>query len=237
MRVLVVEDVATVAARIAAALRGEGMEVLIAASGAEARQSSAEFRPDLVLLDLSLPDVNGMELVDGFTQEGAGVIVVTASAEEEARVAALDTGADDYMVKPVAINELAARIRAVHRRLQGRREAPETATSTKLVVDATQRRVVAPDGRLALLTEAEMLTIDALLRANGQPVARETLSLTALRRPLHAEDRSVDQLVMKLRRKLGDIGCAERVILSVRRQGYVLPASGQFDVSSEVSAI
>jgi DNA-binding response OmpR family regulator len=230
LRVLVVEDVATVAARVAAALRGEGMEVMVAASGAEAEVARETFSPEMVLLDLSLPDVNGLELVNGFTTKGAGVIVVTASAEEEARVTALDTGADDYMVKPVLVAELSARIRAVHRRLQGR---IKTANILKIVVDPTQRSVVAIDGRSVLLTEAEMLTMEAMLIANAKPVSREDISLNALRRPLHVEDRSVDQLVMKLRRKLGEIGCSERVILSVRRQGYVIPTPTLFQIVSE----
>jgi two-component system, OmpR family, response regulator len=230
VRVLVVEDVATVAARIAAALRTEGMEVAIAATGAEAEALRASFRPDMVLLDLSLPDVSGLELVGGFTGQGAGVIVVTASAEEEARVTALDTGADDYMIKPVLANELSARIRAVHRRLQGR---ARPVGSLKIVVDSGQRTVTSPDGRNVALTEAEMLTMEALLTANATPVSREDLSVLALRRKLHDEDRSVDQLVMKLRRKLGEIGCGERVILSVRRQGYVISTPSLFQVGSD----
>ncbi len=233
MRVLVVEDVATVAARVAAALRTEGMEVLIASSGAEAEVARMSFKPDMVLLDLSLPDVSGLDLVKGFTAQGAGVIVVTASAEEEARVTALDTGADDYMVKPVLVNELSARIRAVQRRLQG---SARVVSSLKIMVDPTQRNVVATDGRSVLLTEAEMLTMEAMLAANAQPVSREDISLTALRRPLHIEDRSVDQLVMKLRRKLGEIGCSERVILSVRRQGYVIPTPTLFQIVSETAS-
>ena len=233
MRVLVVEDVATVAARIAAALRAEGMEVDIAHSGADAETARVSFAPDMVLLDLSLPDVNGLDLVPGFTATGAGVIVVTASAEEEARVTALDTGADDYVVKPVMVQELSARIRAVHRRLQGRSKATQ---SLKISVDPNQRVVRAPDGRSVLFTEAEMLTMEALLAANAQPVSRENVSQIALRRKLHEEDRSVDQLVMKLRRKLGEIGCSERVILSVRRQGYVISTPSLFEIVSETSA-
>ena len=234
MRVLVVEDVATIAARIAAALRAEGMEVAIAANGAEAGLLRGSFQPDMVLLDLSLPDVNGLELVAGFTGQGAGVIVVTASAEEEARVTALDTGADDYMIKPVLVNELSARIRAVHRRLQGRAKPVGT---LKFVVDSGQRKVTAPDGQNVALTEAEMLTMEALLGASAQPVSREELSLLALRRKLHEEDRSVDQLVMKLRRKLGEIGCGERVILSVRRQGYVISTPSLFQIGSEEATV
>jgi len=232
VRVLVVEDVATVAARIAAALRAEGMEVLCAPTGADAQQARGSFQPDMVLLDLSLPDVNGLDLVHGFTAIGAGVIVVTASAEEEARVTALDTGADDYMVKPVLVNELSARIRAVHRRLQGR---AKPAAALRIAVDPTQRQVVTPDGQSTALTEAEMLTMEALLQANAQPVSREAISMLALRRKLHDDDRSVDQLVMKLRRKLGEIGCGERVILSVRRQGYVISTPSLFQLNSEAS--
>ena len=80
-----------------------------------------------------------------------------------------------------------------------------------------------------------MLTMEAMLIANAQPVSRESISMNALRRPLHVEDRSVDQLVMKLRRKLGEIGCSERVILSVRRQGYVIPTPTLFQLVSENS--
>ena len=208
------------------------MEVDIAASGAEAEKARVSFQPEMVLLDLSLPDVNGLDLVGGFTDMGAGVIVVTASAEEEARVTALDTGADDYVVKPVMVQELAARIRAVHRRLPGRGKA---LPSLKIAVDPKQRAVTAPDGRSVLFTEAEMLTMEALLAANAQPVSREDVSMLALRRRLHDEDRSVDQLVMKLRRKLGEIGCSERVILSVRRQGYVISTPSLFEVITETA--
>ena len=146
---------------------------------------------------------------------------------------ALDTGADDFVVKPVMVQELSARIRAVHRRLQGRSKATQ---SLKISVDPNQRVVRAPDGRSVLFTEAEMLTMEALLAANAQPVSRENVSQIALRRKLHEEDRSVDQLVMKLRRKLGEIGCSERVILSVRRQGYVISTPSLFEIVSETSA-
>ena len=79
------------------------------------------------------------------------------------------------------------------------------------------------------------LTMEALLQANAQPVSREAISMLALRRKLHDDDRSVDQLVMKLRRKLGEIGCGERVILSVRRQGYVISTPSLFQLNSEAS--
>ena len=220
MRVLVVEDVATLAAMMERALRSEGMDVTCAGTGEQALAESELARPDIVLIDLSLPDTDGMSLVAVFANQGCGVIVVTATAEEESRVLALDIGADDYMVKPVLMHELAARIRALHRRLQGRGAAP--AQGGRIGVDIQRRHLAGPEGRLQPLTEAEMLAFEALLDAAGEPVTREWISKIALKRPVHSEDRSVDQLVMKLRRKLTDLGCPDRTILSVRRQGYVM---------------
>ncbi len=224
MRVLVVEDVATMATMLESALRNAGMDVLCAPSGAAAMAARETFKPEIVLVDLTLPDTHGMTLVRVFSEAGAGVIVVTASSEEAVRVAALDIGADDYVVKPVMVHELTARIRAVHRRLQGRAGEPVAGgeADSRIGVDSSHRQLVAQDGRVATLTEAEMLAFEALLAADRGPVTREQISRLALKRPVHAEDRSVDQLMMKLRRKLSELGCPERTILSVRREGYVL---------------
>lgn len=220
MRVLVVEDVATLAATMEAALRQAGMDVVCAYSGEEALAKNELAHPDVALIDLSLPDTDGMSLVSVFANQGSGVIVVTATGEEESRVMALDIGADDYMVKPVLVQELAARIRAVHRRMQGRIGGGEGVV--RILVDIQRRHLATGDGKLQPLTEAEMLAFEALLDASGQPVTREWISRVALKRPVHAEDRSVDQLVMKLRRKLGELGAPDRSILSVRREGYVM---------------
>jgi DNA-binding response OmpR family regulator len=226
VRVLVVEDVATVAAMMESALRSAGMEAVCVPTSEAALAAREVFHPEVVLLDLSLPDGDGLALVAPFIADGCGVIVVTASSTETARVTALDLGADDYMVKPVLVHELAARIRAVHRRLQGRTVRGERAA--RIGVDLAKRQLFAPNDETCDLTEAEALALECLLDATGTPVSREWLSRTALRRPIHAEDRSVDQLVLKLRRKLSGLGCPERTILSVRRQGYVISDPGLF---------
>jgi two-component system catabolic regulation response regulator CreB len=228
LRVLIVEDGPTVAAAFAAALRQAGMDTRIALTGAEAIAAKAEFRPDVALVDLELPDVSGMHLVARFAREAdCGVIVVTVNGAEAARVAGLETGADDYIVKPAALPELAARIRAVHRRLN--RAGPEPAGhGPTLTVDHARRLLIGADEASVALTEAEATALDALLAANGASVSRQSLSVVALRRALHADDRSVDQLVLKLRRKIAALGAPERTILSARRLGYMIPDPSRF---------
>ena len=233
LRVLIVEDVPTVAAAIDAALREAAMETRVATTGAEAITGKLEFRPDVVLVDLQLPDVNGMQLVARFAREAdCGVIVVTANGAEAARVAGLETGADDYIVKPAAPRELAARIRAVHRRLYRSEPEPAVATASvpTLTIDPARRLLTGPGEASLALTEAEAAALDMLLDAAGTAVSREALGQIALKRSLHAEDRSVDQLVLKLRRKIASLGASERTILSARRHGYVIPDPGQFRV-------
>lgn len=230
LRVLLVEDVATVAAAMQAALRGAGFEVEHVLTGAEAVAGKQSFRPEIALIDLGLPDVDGIELVERFAAEGdCGVIVVTGNDETAARVAGLETGADDYLVKPVQPSELIARIRAVHRRMTKPAAGP---APTRISVDFARRCLVTPQGQQILLTEAEMLALEALLEAGGTAVAREALSRAALKRELHADDRAVDQLVMKLRRKLTEAGTSERIILSARRQGYTIADPGLFRMTT-----
>ena len=233
LRVLIVEDAPTVAAAMAAALHQAGMETRVAETGAEAIAAKAEFRPDVALVDLELPDVSGMDLVERFAREAdCGVIVVTANGAEATRIAGLEIGADDYIVKPAAPRELAARIRAVHRRLYRPEPEPVAQQGHILTIDPARRLLIGHGEASLPLTEAEAAALDALLEADGAAVSREALSQIALKRSLHADDRSVDQLVLKLRRKIASLGASERSILSARRQGYVIPAPGRFRVLS-----
>ncbi len=232
-RVLIVEDVAPVATALDGVLRAAGMTTTVAATGAQAIEKKSRFRPDVVLVDLQLPDVNGLDLVDRFAREGdCGVIVVTANGDEGARVDGLDRGADDYLVKPVATREMTARIRALYRRLtrvDARAKAP---LATQIVVDPAHRCLIGLNGATISVSEAEFTALETLLDADGAPVSRDWLGRVALKRPLHADDRSVDQLMLKLRRKLTLCGAAERTILSARRQGYVIPDPSLFRVSA-----
>jgi DNA-binding response OmpR family regulator len=231
LRVLIVEDAPTVAAAMDAALRAAGMLTHLAATGADAIAAKAAFRPDVALVDLELPDMGGLQLVARFASEAdCGVIVVTANGAEATRIAGLETGADDYVVKPAPPRELVARIRAVHRRLSRPEPEPSAQHGPTLTVDPARRLLIGPGEASLSLTEAEAAALDALLDADGMPVSRESLSQVALKRPLHTEDRSVDQLVLKLRRKIASLGASERTILSARRNGYVISAPRQFRV-------
>lgn len=229
LRVLIVEDIPTVAATMQATLLQVGMDVELAVSGAEALARKESFNPEVVLVDLDLPDMNGISLVERFAAAGdCGVIVVTATDATAARVAGLETGADDYVVKPVPGRELAARIRAVYRRMH----KPAAVRQLRITVDFAQRTIMGNDGARTLLTEAESAALETLLDATGNGVSRDWLSRVALKRPPHADDRAVDQLVMKLRRKLAEHGGPGRIILSARRQGYMIADPSLFRLAS-----
>jgi two-component system OmpR family response regulator len=97
--------------------------------------------------------------------------------------------------------------------------------------------LISPNGTVSPLTEAEMLALEAMIEAAGSPVSRDRVGRVALKRQLSSDDRSVDQLVLKLRRKLSGLGCPERVILSVRSQGYVLADPGLFQRPADAKAV
>lgn len=225
IRVLMIEDQPTFAQTVRAYLLQAGMEVEWAANGAEAHAKRAAFKPEIMLVDLELPDVSGFELVSTYSgRSDCGIIVVTANGEEAARVAGLDSGADDYFVKTGPTRELAARIHALHRRLN----KPPGERAGRVFVDVPGRVVTGEAGKQERLTEAEMIALETLLDAAGAAVSRDWLSKVALRRPMHMEDRAVDQLVLKLRRKLSGIGAPDRLIMSSRNQGYIIAEPSRF---------
>jgi DNA-binding response OmpR family regulator len=228
LRVLIIEDGATVATAIEAALREAGMTAYVASTGMAALAAKPSFHPDVILVDLDLPDIDGLHLVSRFAREAdCGIIVVSANGAEATRIAGLEAGADDYIVKPAPLRELAARIRAVHRRVQ-RTEVDPGDPSATLRMDPSRRLLRGPNESSVLLTEAEATALEVLLDADGASVSREWLSQTALKRKLHEDDRSVDQLVLKLRRKIASLGASERSILSARRHGYIIPDPALF---------
>jgi DNA-binding response OmpR family regulator len=195
---------------------------------------SATFKPDVVLVDLELPDTNGVDLISWFAeQQTCGVIVVSGMGEEADRIVGLELGADDYIVKPPRMREMIARIRAVHRRVN-RREETKLSPKTRdtfvvgpIRINILLRTVTGGDGKRLQLTSAEFTLLEVLAAANGQAVSRDALSEAALRRPWRPEDRSVDQLVFSLRQKLPPDEGGGALIHSIRGAGYLLRAPNE----------
>ena len=183
--------------------------------------------PEIVLVGLCLPDVNSVTLVRQLAQlRSCGVVVLANPEDETARIASLEGGADDYLTKSASVQEMVARVRAVHRRVNGgkSRSMPSDLDAALVVgpirIRRQHRSVHTLDGRRVNLTSAEYTALETLVCADGAPVSRDRLSEAALRRRWHAEDRSVDQLVFNLRQKLPMAEDGSVLIQSIRGAGY-----------------
>lgn len=230
-RVLLIEDDEAVAQAMVRSIERSGMNVVCASTGAKGMALKSSFKPDVVLVDLELPDTNGVDLISWFAeQRTCGVIVVSGMGEEADRIVGLELGADDYIVKPPRMREMIARIRAVHRRVNRREETKlsprprDTLAVGPIRINVLLRTVTTADGGRLQLTSAEFTLLEVLATANGQAVSRDTLSEAALRRPWRPEDRSVDQLVFSLRQKLPLDEGGGTLIHSIRGAGYLLRA-------------
>jgi DNA-binding response OmpR family regulator len=219
IRVAIVEDESITRRTIALALRAEGLEVFEAADAFAARSLFRTQTVDVVLLDLGLPGLDGLEFAAQLRSENdAGLIVVTRRSAPEARIEALDLGADDYLVKPVHFGELAARVRSVARRRN--RVKPQRKRLGSWVIDL-DARTATRDSEAAALTRGEFDMLARLIEAGTKIVSREDLLSVMSRKPQEADLRSVDALVSRLRRKLEDADNA-RLIVTAPGFGYRL---------------
>ena len=222
MRVLVVEDELKVANALREGLEGERYDVAVERTGESAffRINTEEF--DVVLLDLTLPGRDGLEILKAMRERGltTPVLVLTARDTLDDRVRGLDSGADDYLVKPFAFTELIARIRALVRR--GRVSEAPRLSAGDLEVDLISRRVTR-GGRPVELTVREFELLEYLLRHQSHVVSRETLARdvwkeTARTTPL---DNVIDVHIARLRRKV-DAEQSPKLIHTVRGVGFML---------------
>lgn len=216
------EDESSIAIPFASALRREGFEPTIAATAAEARRAWRSSAPDLVILDLTLPDGDGRQLCGEVRGElGVPVIMVTARGTETDRVVGLELGADDYVVKPFSSVEVAARIRAVLRRVQ-RSVDPrdeERFEADGLLVD-TAARTVELDGEPLALTRKEFDLLARLIADRGRTVRRESLMRDVWDENWYGSTKTLDVHVAALRRHLGDDPTQPRFIHTVRGVGF-----------------
>jgi len=228
--ILVVDDDAQIAGVVARYLGTHGCRTSIAGSGERLRGVLARHKVDLVLLDLSLPDEDGLQLLRFVQGEmHIPVIVVSGRGESVERVVGLELGADDYVVKPFDLRELLARVRSVLRRSDHQRErappAPEPVLHFDgLRLDPSARRLLDRDGREIALTSGEFDLLLALLARPNQVLTRDELMNRIHGRDAGPFDRAIDVQVGRLRRKIEVDAVNPRLIQAVRGAGYVLAA-------------
>jgi len=221
-RVLVVEDDGEIAEVLRRSLRLEGYEVRLAGDGSDALDEANLFEPDAVVLDLGLPGLDGLEVCRQLRDDGdVPILILTARDGVDARVEGLDSGADDYLVKPFERQELLARIRALLRRRPPRGSAFVVVGDLKLNPDT---REVARGDRYVDLTSREFELLEYLMRNERLVVSRESLLDDVWGYAPFAETNTVDVFVSNLRRKLEAEGEA-RMLHTVRGAGYVLRAA------------
>jgi two-component system response regulator MprA len=221
-RVLVVEDDAEIADVLRRTLRQEGHEVRSAGDGVEALQVAEDFVPDLVILDLGLPKLDGVEVCRRLRAESdAPILILTARTQTDDRVEGLDSGADDYLVKPFERKELLARMRALLRRRPPRGTAALAVADLRLNPDT---REVYRGDRLIELTNREFELLEYLMRNERLVVSRERLLEEVWGYDPMAMTNTIDVFISNLRRKL-ESGGERRVLHTKRGAGYVIKAA------------
>jgi DNA-binding response OmpR family regulator len=221
-RILLVEDDHAIRDGLRRTLEREAFDVLTAAGAAEALALAAREGPDLVLLDLGLPDGDGRDVCRELRRTGdVPVIMLTARGTEVDRIVGLELGADDYVVKPFSGMEVVARIRAVLRRTARTEGRPGPASYAGTAVDAATRRATV-DGRELDLTRREFDVLTALVRRGDAVASREELFDEVWGGPWYGSPKVLDVQVSALRRKLAEAGGPD--IEAVRGVGYRLAA-------------
>jgi len=227
-RVLVADDDADIRELIIAQLEREPYIVSAAGSVGEIRQSLASEPVDVVVLDLNLPDGDGLALCKELRAEGfaSAIIMVTARDSAIDRVLGLELGADDYLTKPFEPRELLARVRNLLRRSRtANGDRPAGARIARFgpwTLDLLHRRLIAADGRLVMLSSAEFRLLARFIDAPNRTLTRE--ELLPERKATIAFDRSIDLQISRLRQKLATETDGDHLILTVRNEGYVLAA-------------
>ncbi|MGH2925528.1 MAG: response regulator transcription factor [Solirubrobacterales bacterium] len=220
-RVLVVEDDAEIADVLRRTLRQEGHEVRSAADGVAALEVAEEFVPDLVILDLGLPKLDGVEVCRRLRSESdAPILILTARTQTDDRVEGLDSGADDYLVKPFERQELLARMRALMRRRPPRGTASLAVADLRLNPDTHE---VHRGDRAIELTNREFELLEYLMRNERLVISRERLLEEVWGYDPMALTNTIDVFISNLRRKL-EAGDEPRILHTKRGAGYVIRA-------------
>lgn len=217
--ILMIDDDADLNALVSEYLERFGHRLVSATSATRGMAELRRERPDLIILDIMLPDTDGLSLCREIRSEfDVPIIMLTARGEVADRVLGLELGADDYLSKPFEPRELVARIQSVIRRSAGR-ENPDLLISDGLCVDKQTRRVTLDEREIGLTTmEFELLSV--LMESRGRVLSRNRLIERLRGIEADVYDRSIDMLVSRLRDKLGDDSQSPRFIKTVRLTGY-----------------
>jgi two-component system catabolic regulation response regulator CreB len=219
-KILIIEDEPAIADTIQYALETDGFETRILSSGLPALGALTEDRFDLIILDIGLPDINGMELCKTIRESHTlPIIFLTARADEVDRVVGLEIGADDYVVKPFSPRELSARVKAILRRTQNSHQPPLTDFPFK--IDASRRQITYFSQALDL-SKYEFNLLEAFIRRPGPVFSRDHLMSLAWDDPNASMDRTIDAHIKNIRAKLKAIAPEIDPIITHRGVGYSL---------------
>ncbi|TNE91387.1 MAG: response regulator transcription factor [Deltaproteobacteria bacterium] len=219
--ILVVEDNTTIAMGLVAALEHERYDVRHVERGEDGLTAVRERTPDLIISDIMLPGIDGLEMMRTIKAEFSGipVIMLTAKADEIDRVMGLEMGADDYVTKPFSVREVIARVKARLRDRSNEPRTPDQFNFGNVHVDL-RRRVLSKDGIESHLTTHEAGTLAYLITHRGRDVSRDELLREVWGYTAALTTRTVDNQILKLRKKIEDVPAQPRHILTVHGTGY-----------------
>jgi DNA-binding response OmpR family regulator len=220
--ILIVDDEKDIVKMLEYNLKKEGFRTLSARNGEDAIELARKESPDLLILDLMLPGIDGLEVCKTLKKDqntsSMPIIMLTAKAQESDKIVGLELGADDYMTKPFSPRELVARVKAVLRRLREKEKAPEVLKAADLVIDSSKVKAYVRDKPVEL-TAKEFELLKALVKAKGRVLSRDYLldNVWGFDRAMEVETRTVDVHIRTLRKKLKT---ASRYIVTVKNYGY-----------------
>ncbi|MGE4072265.1 MAG: response regulator [Lysobacterales bacterium] len=224
--ILIVDDEPDIRQLLRVYLGAQGMRVIEADCAASARKRLEQARPDMALIDLGLPDEDGLTLIRHFReQHQLPIIILTGRGETVDKIVGLELGADDYVTKPFDLRELLARIKSVLRRAESTPKAvkePEQLRFAGFCLHLREHRLTDSVGQEVVLTHGEFKLLAALARGARTPLTRDQILELTHGREAGPYDRTVDMQITRLRRKLGDDPKRPSLIRSVRGVGYML---------------
>jgi two-component system KDP operon response regulator KdpE len=219
-RLLLIDDEVRFAEALAISLRPRGYDVHVAVTGEDGLDAAARLHPDLIVLDLGLPGLDGLEVLRGLRAwTEASVVVLSARESERSKVDALDAGADDYVTKPFGMDELVARLRAVQRRNAPRTDEEAIVTTAHFTLDLAAKRATVT-GEPVRLTPKEWQLVEALVRSSGKLVPQRMLLQAVWGPQYETETDYLRVFLASIRRKLEPVSGKPRYFITEPGMGY-----------------